>query len=65
MTEKKKEIDLDKAIEQGFEDWEKVITDLEKSANDCYMPLLAKSLGLCQEILSVYKQSFNHTLKKK
>ena len=65
MTEKKEKVDLDKAITKGFEDWDKVFTDLAKSAEDCYMPLLAKSLGLCKEILAVYKKSFDYSLKNK
>ena len=50
-------------IEKGFDDWEKVFSDLIKSADSCYMPLLARSLELSKEIVEVYRKAFLHTIK--
>ena len=59
----KKEGNQKEKIEKGFDDWEKVFSDLIASADSCYMPLLARSLELSKEIVEVYKKAFLQTVK--
>jgi predicted protein tyrosine phosphatase len=64
MASKKDEDTLSRDIEEGFEHWKKVLTDLAKAANDSYMPLVSESLKLTKKLIEVYERAFEHALKK-
>ena len=56
--------DMEKKIETGFDEWDKVLDELIKSANASFMPLVATSLELTKEIVEVHRKGFKRTLKE-
>lgn len=51
-------------IDEGFESWNKILLDLERTATKSFMPLLATSLKLSKEILETYEKAFRKLNKE-
>lgn len=50
-------------VEKGFADWKKMLQELKENADKCYMPLLAKSFELSEDILKTYEKAFMYSIK--
>lgn len=53
-----------KGIQKGFDEWDSLLKKMEEMAEKGFMPLLAKTFVLAQEVLDTYKNSFNIIIEK-
>jgi len=62
MTKKITKKELEQQITQGFDDWDKLLTEMETQALKGNMPLLSETMKLGKSILKEYAKAWKVTV---